>query len=499
MAAVFAPYQKLLKRARQIALVASATEALNWDSETYMPSKGLDFRAEQFAHLGGHTHRLFTASTVGAWLSECEQHGYAADSSEAANLREWRRRYERATRLPPSLVEKFQRVRAHAREAWKEARRKSEFKIFKPHLQKVLDLNRQRAERWGYKESPYDALLDEFEPGMRASDLKTLFAELRSALAEIVPAAVQQSGSVPERLLQGNYPAAAQEAFNRKVAEAIGFDFQAGRIDTTTHPFCITLGPADCRLTTRYNEQDFTQSFYGVLHEAGHGLYEQGLPADAYGTPLGTAASLGIHESQSRLWENHVGRHPAFWERWHPLACEHFPELRKLTPAQISAAVNRVSPSFIRVEADQVTYDLHILLRFEIELSLFEGNLKVGDVPAYWNTEFEKLMGLKVPDDAHGCLQDIHWSLGDMGYFPTYTLGNLNAAQLMNRAARDNPSLESEIAAGNYQALLRWLREKIHTQGSRFEPQDLMRHATGEPSQANYHLAYLRKKFTALH
>lgn len=498
MSASFAPYRKLLKRTRQIALLASASEALNWDSETYMPPKGLSFRADQFAQLGGQTHRLFTAGSVGAWIAECEQHGFTADSPEAANVREWRRRYDRATKLPPSLVEKFQRARAHAREAWKKAREQSKFKLFKPHLQKLLDLNRQRADRWGYSESPYDALLDEFEPGTRAGHLKTLFAELRPALTELVPRARERSAAVPETLLHGHYPVAAQQAFNQRVAQAIGFDFQAGRIDTTTHPFCITLGPQDCRLTTRYNEQSFTQSFYGILHEAGHGLYEQGLPVEHYGTPAGTAASLGIHESQSRLWENHVGRHPSFWEHWHPVACEYFPDLRKLTPGQISAAVNRVSPSFIRVEADQVTYDLHILLRFETELKLFEGGLKVEEVPAFWNEEFEKLLGLKVTNDSEGCLQDIHWSLGDLGYFPTYTLGNLNAAQMMNRAALDRPGLQAEIARGEYQTLLGWLREKVHSQGLRCEPQELMLRATGEPTRAASHLSYLRNKFLAI-
>jgi carboxypeptidase Taq len=495
MASDFAPYRKLLKRAREISWVASASEVLSWDLETYMPPNGVAFRAEQFAHLGGHTHRLFTGKIVGHWLSACEQNGFAPDSLEAANVREWRRRYNRATKLPARLVEKFQRTRTHAREAWKEARQRSEFKIFRPHLQKLLDLCRQRADCWGFQESPYDALLDEFEPGMRASQVRTLFAELRPAIGSVLARAVENSGSVPADLLDGDYPVAAQQALNQKVAEALGYDFKSGRIDTTTHPFCITLGPGDCRLTTRYNERNFTQSFYGILHETGHGLYEQGLPAEHFGTPLGIATSLGIHESQSRLWENHVGRHPAFWEYWHPIACEHFPHLKRLTPAQLAAAVNRVAPSFIRVEADQVTYDLHIILRFEIEVRLIQGELKAGDVPGYWNEEFEKMLGLKVRKDSEGCLQDVHWSQGDLGYFPTYTLGNLNAAQLMRRAFAEHPGLEAELAKGQYGTLLGWLRDRVHRHGSRYLPQELMQQATGEPTQAVHHLDYLRKKF----
>jgi len=489
------PYQKLIKRSREIALIASANELLSWDLETYLPKKGVDFRAEQLAHLSGHAHRLFIAKKVGDWISACEQHAFPVESGEAANVREWRRRYDRATKIPTRLVEKFQRVRTHAREAWRQAREQSDFSLFKPHLKKLVTLNRQKADHWGYQESPYDALMDEYEPGGRASQVRALFADLRPQIVSLLGPALQRSAAVPEDFLRGNYPIPAQQALNREVAAAIGFDFDAGRIDTTTHPFCSTHGPADCRLTTRYNEQNFTQSFFGILHEAGHGLYEQGLPAEHYGTPLGSAASLGIHESQSRLWENHVGRSRSFWEHWHPVVCRHFPELQKFSAAQMAAAVNRVSPSFIRVEADQVTYDLHIILRFEMELKLIEGQLAVADVPACWNEEFEKMIGLKVTKDSDGCLQDIHWSLGSLGYFPTYTMGNLNAAQLMHRATLDNPSLESDLARGEYQNLLAWLRQKVHSQGQRRPPQDLMKSATGEPTGSTYHLEYLRKKF----
>ncbi len=492
----FGPYRKLLKRAREIALFAGAAELLNWDEETYMPPKALSFRADELACVSGHTHRLFTAKTTGQWIAQCEQHGFAADSPEAANIREWRRRYDRATRLPGRLVEKFERTRAVAREVWREAREKSDFKEFRPHLKKLLELNRQRAEAWGYQDCLYDALLEEYEPGARAGQLRPLFTELRSAVATVLPAARERSASVGPDVLDGDYPIPAQQALNCKAATAMGYDFTAGRIDTTAHPFCTTVGLGDCRLTTRYNPRNFTFSFFGILHEAGHGLYEQGLSEAHFGTPMGTAVSLGIHESQSRLWENHVGRHPAFWEHWHPIACEHFPGLKKLSAADMAAAVNRVSPSFIRVEADQVTYDLHILLRFDVEMKLFERQLDVADVPAYWNEEFEKLFGLKVPNDAAGCLQDIHWSIGTQGYFPTYTLGNLNAAQLFARASQDLPELEQQIARGDLRGLLGWLRERVHRHGSRYSPQQLMEKATGEPTSARYHIEYIRKKFT---
>src|ERR1700722_3554699 len=492
-----ASYKKLLGRARKIALASSAAQALTWDQETYMPAQALPFRAEQLAWLTGHAHKLFIAKQVGQWIAECEQQGFAAASDESGNVREWRRQYDRATKAPTSVVEKWEKVRAHAREAWRQARQQSKFSLFKPHLDKVLKLTRQMADCWGYQDSPYNALVEGYEPAATAAQLRQLFSELPPAITSILGPAVAKSATVPADLLKGEYPIAAQQAFNRKVAEAIGFDFHAGRIDTTTHPFCTTLGSGDCRLTTRYNETDFAQSLYGILHEAGHGMYEQGLVPEDFGTPNGSAVSLGIHESQSRLWENHVGRGPAFWEHWHPVACEHFPGLKKFSPAQITAAVNRVAPSFIRVEADQVTYDLHIILRFEIEVNLVEGTLKTADVPAYWNEQFEKMFGLKVTKDSDGCLQDIHWSIGLFGYFATYTLGNLNAAQLMRRAATENPGLSGELARGEYKPLLSWLREKIHRQGSRHAPRELIRLATGEPTGIRDHVNYLRAKFAS--
>lgn len=492
-----AAYKKLLKRAREIALLSSASDALSWDQETYMPSRALRYRAEQLAYLSGEAHRLFTSKKVGQLISECEQQNFPAESDEAANVREWRRRYDRATKIPARLIEKLERTRAHARDAWRKAREQSKFKIFKPHLDKMLGITRQMADCWGYTDSPYDALVEGFETGVTAASIRQLFADLRPAIGSVLGPAVERSAAIPKDFLHGNYPVAAQQAFNRKVAEAMGFDFDAGRIDTTTHPFCSTLGAGDCRLTTRYNEQDFTQSLYGVMHEAGHGLYEQGLREECFGTPLGSAVSLGIHESQSRLWENHVGRGPAFWEHWHPIGCEHFPDLRRFSPGQITAAVNRVSPSFIRVEADQVTYDLHIFLRFEVEVRLVEGQLATADVPAFWNEEFEKLLGLKVTRDSDGCLQDIHWSIGAIGYFPTYTMGNLNASQLMRRALEDKPEIQDQLRRGEYKTLLDWLREKVHREGSRYKPQELIQRATGEPPGSAAHIDYLRGKFVA--
>ena len=486
-------YQKLLERAREVYLLHSAAGTLQWDAETYLPPKAVPFRAEQLSFLEARAHLLATDRQVGDWIKACEDHGFPGDSDEAANVREWRREYDRATKLPVSLVEEFERTCALARDEWKRARRDSDFAAFAPYLGKILELTQRRAELWGYKESPYDALLEGFEPGMTTRNLQPVFAELRASLVEIL--AQLRDESVPENYLKGDYPIPGQQALNQRIAMAFGYDFDGGRVDTTTHPFQTSLGPDDHRITTRYDEQMFLVSFYGVLHETGHALYEQGLRKEAVGTPIGSARSLGIHESQSRLWENHVGRSLSFWQKWHSTACEHLPDLRRYSPEEITRGAQRVAPTFIRVEADEITYDLHILLRFEIEVALIEGKLQVKELPAAWNSKFRDLLGLVVPTDSLGVLQDIHRSLGSFGYFPTYSLGNLNAAQLMRAAERQVPGLQSRLAAGDYSPLLDWLRDNIHRPGQKYLSSELMTRATGEPTRAKYRIEYLRKKY----
>jgi carboxypeptidase Taq len=306
---------------------------------------------------------------------------------------------------------------------------------------------------------------------------------------------VERSASTPKNLLHGDYPVEKQTQLNREIAESLGFDFAAGRIDTTSHPFCTTLGPRDIRLTTRYDATDFTSSLFGVLHEAGHGLYEQGLPEADFGIPSGAAVSLGIHESQSRLWENHVGRSEAFWQKWLPKAAEFFPTLNAIAVEDFLRAIHRSEFSFIRTESDEATYDLHILLRFNLERRLLSGTLEVEDIPKAWNEAFEELFQLTPPDDAHGCLQDIHWSMGGFGYFATYTLGNLNAAQLFQKAM-ETPGVAQSFEKAEYFPLLQWLRDHVHCHGSVHHPMDLMRIATGHPTVPSPYLKHLQKRFT---
>ena len=488
-----AAYRQLCERSREVYLLRSVAGVLSWDFETYIPTKAVPYRADQLSYLEAKAHTLFTEPSVGDWLKETEQIGFDPGSEEEGNIREWRRSYDRATKIPVALVEEFEKTRTIAREAWVHARADSKFSVFQPHLEKIVELTRQKADLWGYKESPYDALMDDYEPGMTTKEVRPVLEQLRAALVELLGEI--GDNDVEEHFLDGHYPIDGQQALSKEIAAAFGYDFAAGRIDTTMHPFATTLGPYDQRITTRYNLKRFDVSLYGVMHETGHALYEQGLHPDRVGLPAGDAVSLGIHESQSRLWENHVGRTAQFWHLWHATACKYLPDIARFSPEALANAVQRIAPSFIRVEADEVTYDLHILLRFEMELALVEGRLKVKDLPEVWNTRFHELFGLIVPDDARGVLQDIHWSLGSLGYFPTYTLGNLNAAQLMAAAEKKVSGLSGQLAQGNYVPLLHWLRENVHQYGRRYLPAELMRRATGESTQACYRIEYLRNKY----
>jgi carboxypeptidase Taq len=423
-------------------------------------------------------------------------------SDAAANVRELRRAYDRATKIPQSLVEELARVTTAAQQAWEQAKKQNDFPAFRPHLEKVVGLKRQEADAVGYKGHRYDALIEEYEPGTTVAELKELFAGLTRDLVPLIRK-VADSPKKPDRsVLSREFPVERQKMFAEAAAAAFGFDFAAGRLDTTAHPFCSGFGPGDCRITTRYNPRFFGESFFGVLHETGHALYEQNLPAEHFGTPLGSACSFGIHESQSRLWENQVGRGRPFWDHFFPRLVQSFPgALDGVTPEAWYFAVNDVRPSLIRVEADEATYNLHIALRFELELALLSGDLKVGDLPGAWNERFRALLGLEVPDDARGCLQDIHWSFGGIGYFPTYTLGNLYAAQFMAAAKRElvAEAAEEDFRRGQFARLRGWLTEHIHRHGQRFRAGELCRRATGAPLSPESFRAYLNEKYGRLY
>jgi carboxypeptidase Taq len=484
----------IFERARELSIIQSSAAVIGWDQETCLPKSAAGHRAAQLAWLSSQAHELATSEDWKRGLEAAENSNPGSDPKLTANLRELRREFDRATKLPTELVARESTASSLAKHAWADARKKSDFASFAPHLATLLDIAREKADLWGHSGEPYDALLEGYERGTSTATVAALFDTMKPALRETAAKAVEKSAARAAKLPPGPYPVAAQQQLNARIAEAVGFDFQAGRIDTTTHPFCTTLGPHDVRLTTRYDESDFTSSLFGVLHEAGHGMYEQGLPAADYGLPSGSAVSLGIHESQSRLWENHVGRSRAFWTRWYPVAQEHFPQLADFPLDDFMAYLHRAAFSPIRVEADEATYDLHIILRFGIERRLLNGDLAVADVPAAWNESFRELFGFTPENDREGCLQDIHWSMGGLGYFATYTLGNINAAQLF-AAARNNPAIAAACDAADYAPLLSWLRENIHAHGGTLDPADLMAQATGRPPATTDYLMHLQSRY----
>jgi carboxypeptidase Taq len=484
----------IFEKAREHAVIHSSAAVLGWDQETYLPPAAAAFRAEQLAWLSARAHEFSTSDDWRRALEAAETSDDGSDPKRSGNLRQLRREFERATRLPVELVARASEASSLAKHAWAEARQKSQFALFAPHLEKLLGIAREQAELWGYSGEPYDALLEGYERGTSTAAVASLFSGMRPRLREIAARAVELSSSRPVKLPPGPYPVHAQMEFNRLIAESIGFDFGAGRIDTTAHPFCTTLGPRDVRLTTRYDEQDFTSSLFGILHEAGHGLYEQGLPTEDFGLPSANSASLGIHESQSRLWENHVGRSDAFWNRWYDAACTCFPQLQGFPLEHFLRHLRRAEFSPIRVEADEATYDLHILLRFDLERRMLNGSLSVADVPSAWNESFRELFGFAPPDDRHGCLQDIHWSMGGLGYFATYTLGNINSAQLFDAARRD-PGIAAAIDQADYAPLLVWLRKNIHAHGALHEGPELIARATGQPPSTDAYLHHLTHRY----
>ena len=491
-------YEMFLTITREIGQLEATAALLDWDSETYMPKGGLSIRAEQQSLLARLWHERQTDPKLGELLSKLD--GKAEDEVAATNIREMRRNHKRAVKIPLKLVEQIARVSTVAKDAWVKAREASAFDKFAPHLQELLDLKRQVADAIGYERERHDALLDEYEPGATTEDLKTLFESLRTPLAKFVGELNEAERKPDPSILDRRFPVETQKLWCRQSAEGIGFSFESGRIDVSAHPFCSGTGPSDVRLTTRYQENFFPSAVFGTLHEAGHGLYEQGLPLEHVFTPRGQAISLGIHESQSRLWENMVGRSRAYWERYYPQCQTVFPEaLEGVSLDEFYGAVNTVRPSLVRVEADEVTYNLHIILRFEIERDLIEQRVAVNDVPEAWNAKMKELLGITPSNDAEGCLQDIHWSMGSFGYFPTYALGNLYAAQFYAAAERAMPDLAEQIRRGEFGALLDWMRTNIHHHGQRYRANELIRNVTGTPLSIEPFMSYIRRKFSPIY
>lgn len=499
-------YEELRAHVRQTGTLGAVEALLNWDQETYMPPAAAANRAEQAAAIASIVHERRIDPRLGELIGACEADASLTgppESASARNIRELRRSYDKATKLPTSLVAELARVGSQSQEVWKEARAKNDFASFAPWLERMLDLSRQKAECYGVPAGGelYDALLDDYEPAASAAEIEAVFAPLQQRLSALVHDLLENGKAPSDAPLHCKIEPSRQHAFGSFVIERLGFDTNAGRLDVTTHPFCSGIAPGDTRLTTRYRDEKFTDALYGTMHECGHGLYEQGLPKhDHFGEPLGDSVSLGIHESQSRMWENFVGRSREFWTWALPHAQKTLGSgLEKFGVDDLYSATNLVQRSFIRVEADEATYNLHVMLRFGIERALIKKELPVRDLPGVWNERFEKLLGVKVPDDRRGCLQDVHWSFGLIGYFPTYTLGNLYAAQFWEKINADIPGLRAGMARGEFAPLLAWLREKIHVHGKRYRARELSEKITGKPLSADPLMRHLEGKLRPLY
>lgn len=494
-------FEELREIVRQDQYLESALHLLEWDQQTKLPSAGGGYRADQITFLAGEVHKRKTSVLRGELLNGLADSELATDpnSDSGATIRVMKREYDKKARLPLELVEQQARAAAVGQQVWIEARKEDSFAKFAPNLEEIFRLKREEADAVGYASEPYDALLDDYEPGAKTEEVASALDGLKNDLVPLLQEIANSKSSVSCDVLRREFPVDQQEKFCRLASAKIGFDYSRGRLDVTHHPFCTELGPDDVRLTTRFDPKFFSSAFFGTLHEAGHGIYEQGLRADQYGLPPGKYCSLGIHESQSRLWENLVGRSRSFWDHFFAPAQEHFNSLSDVSDDDFYAAINAVGPSLIRVEADEATYNLHIIIRFELERELLNGRLATNDLPAAWNSKYEQYLGIQPESDADGVLQDIHWSAGLVGYFATYSLGNLYASQFFDKAQAELGDLNAMFSNGDFAPLKTWLNRNVHQKGNCFSGDELGKMVAGEPLSHQPLIAHLRKKLAPIY
>jgi len=488
-------YSDLIDHYERIATLRSVGGVLSWDQQVTMPEAGTPARSRQLSALSGIGHELLTEETVADRLAELD--GADLSRDQAASVREIRREHRRADRVPRDLIEDISAASSEALPVWEEAKAEDDFEAFAPKLEELLELKREYAAHIDPDRDPYEVLFEEYEPYLGVDTAERILERLRDALVPLIEdlKAADPDLATP---FEGTYSEDAQEAVSRDLLSALGYDWDRGRLDTSSHPF-TSGNQFDTRITTRFHESDPLDALTATIHEFGHAQYTLGLPQDAFGTPLGQSRDLTVHESQSRFWENHVGRTEAFWEFALPTVTEHFDGLEEATPRDVYEAANRIYPeNLIRVEADELTYHMHIVLRFEIERDLVRGDLDVAEVPAVWNDRMEEYLGVRPGTDAEGCLQDIHWSHGNFGYFPTYSLGSVLAAQL-NHHVRGDLAVDELVREGEFDPIREWMGERIHQHGCRYTTPDLIEEATGEAFSADYFLEYAGEKFGELY
>ncbi len=478
-----------------------AQAVLGWDQQTQMPPGGAEDRGNQLATLARLEHERWTSPEMGELLADLEAQAaqLPPDDQTAALLRVTRRQYDKRVRVPSRWVDEFAQQTTLGQEAWIKARKANDFPLFQPHLEKIIALRREYSTFFAPYDHVYDPQLDDFEPGMKTAEVQAIFAQVRPVQVELVKA-IAARPQVDSSFLHQEFPEQDQWDFGVEVITRFGYDWQRGRQDKSAHPFTTSFGAGDVRITTRVDPNFLNTMLFGTMHECGHALYDLGLDPALRRTPLANGASMAVHESQSRMWENLVGRSLPFWRHFYPRLRERFPtQLANVSLEAFYKAINRVQPSLIRVEADEATYNLHIMLRLELEIALMEGSLEVKDLPAAWNARMQDYLGLTPPNDAQGVLQDVHWSSGYIGYFPTYALGNLVSVQLWEKIQKDLPNLEQQTESGEFAELLGWLRQNIHRYGAIYEPQVLVQKVTGSKIDPQPFLRYLKAKYSQIY
>ncbi|HSX03483.1 MAG TPA: carboxypeptidase M32 [Rhabdochlamydiaceae bacterium] len=498
-------YNQLHELSKTSSLLTSVTMVLGWDQETYMPHQAIEFRSQQLEYLASLIHKEKTSAKFSKMLSkliDLETGAIKDDklsASQKAALKEWRRDYLNTVKLPSSFVKKMSKASSMGTHIWMQAKENNNFAFFLPQLEKIVDLTRKKADLLGYKDHPYDALIDTFEPETTTAQITDLFSNLKIVLKNLLEKIMQQP-PVSESFLYLNYPPAKQLHFVHELLKTMGFDKSFSRLDQSAHPMCIGIHPTDTRMTTRVHPNKIMMNIFSVVHEGGHGLYHHGLPKDQFGTPLSEPISYGIDESQSRIWETIIGRSLPFWNHFYPILQKEFPEnLASVHLDEFYRAINSVKPSLIRTDADEVTYNLHIIIRFELEKALVDGSLKAKDLPEAWNEKMRQYLGIVPSNVSEGCLQDIHWSMGAIGYFPTYTLGNLYSAQFFETFVRKHPAWDEKVSKGDFSELRTFLYENIHRFGREYTAGEIVKKVTGKPLSEKPFLDYLEKKYKAIY
>ncbi len=483
---------------KEMNIISSALSLLSWDQETHMPVRGIAARSQVAGRFAKNLFELSVSSELGEYIK-----ALATDSSltieERASVRDIGKQYRRQKAIPPALIEEHATARSQAQAAWVEARKQSNFAVFQPLLTKMVDYARRFADYYGYEDHPYDALLEEYEPGMTVEKLQAIIEPLRKQLVPFLRRLASEGTPPDTAPIEGSFAVDQQLELAQAALQLIGYDFDAGALDEVAHPFTIAVAFDDVRVTNRYLKDHVTSGLFGALHEGGHALYNQGMPESLYALRLDGGSSNGIHESQSRMIENLLGRGLPFWTHFQPILAEIFPQFRDISAESLYRAVNLVTPSFVRVEADEVTYNLHIMLRAELEAGLIAGEIQVADLPERWNEAMDRYLGVTPPNDALGVLQDVHWSIGYFGYFPSYMLGNLYASQMATKIRQDLPDLDERIAAGDVLVLIDWLKKNVHQLGAVYQPDELMTRITGQTLDSSHFVRYVEAKYSGIY